>query len=418
MSFPCSLCPSKSYDDNQKLKQHLRRSHGQFSGNKSVECAFAPVCKEKFLRVAEMREHLISVHGITVEVDEIEKTFDTVKELINWKDENIENISNDRYVKHADRLIFYCHRSGHARVKENKTKKSKSQGSRKIGLHCISQIKLEKNDLGKYKAIWIKTHTGHEEEVEQGKIDGKSRSVIFGSLAFGLSPRAIVNKLKSNDKSNRLYHLTVKDVCNVRRDTGIGDVERGELHQEDATSVHIFVKNDHEKNVILYKPNRVINPKYPKLNTTDFAIAFMTQFQIDRCDQLLNEYSVVCLDATHGIGHGFKMITVLTVDEFYQGLPLAFCISKSEKADVLHYFFEAIKNRVGKPLITNHFMSDDAEYYFNTWKSVMDLENKFQINKWICDWHVNKSFTRQSKTKIRNESKRKTAVDLLMSLKS
>ena len=60
----------------------------------------------------------------------------------------------------------------------------------------------------------------------------------------------------------------------------------------------------------------------------------MTDFQVSCCDQLQNEFSVVCVDATHGVGNGYKLITVLTVNEFYQRQPLAFCVSKTETGDV------------------------------------------------------------------------------------
>ena len=148
---------------------------------------------------------------------------------------------------------------------------------------------------------------------------------MYGLLMIGFSPTTIVEKLRLNDKTNRSYLLKLRDVFKICRVTGVGDVSRGELHQEDSTSVHMFVENNLDNgNVIMYKPNRVKLVEYPELNGADFAIAIMTQFQLEQLDQLSNEFSVICVVATHCVGHGYKMITVLTVDEFYQGMPLAF----------------------------------------------------------------------------------------------
>lgn len=101
----------------------------------------------------------------------------------------------------------------------------------------------------------------------------------------------------------------------------------------------------------------------------------MTDTQVSWCDQLENEFSVICVDATHVMGNGFKMVTVLTVNDFYQGPLLVFSITRTETATVKKAFFEAIRKRVGKRLISKFLMSDDAEYYFTSWKSVMDPEN-------------------------------------------
>lgn len=420
--FTCSpSCKSQGFDDEKKFKQHRRRKHKESFGKTNVDCSFAPACKERFSRIVDMRAHLIEKHpDFNVVIEEIDVNFATEQHFMKWKEENIETEKSfERYVKHSGKKsIFYCHRSGFVREKERKTQKSKSQGSNKINCHCISQIKLVKQEDGTFRAIWTKTHTNHESEIQHCEIDRKTRSVIYGLLLLGLSPKAIVEKMQSKVKTERLYHLLLRDVLNIRRDTGVGDVSRGEMNADDATSVHIFVENNRE-NVLMYKPNNIPMPDvYPELDANDFAIAFMVPFQVEQLDQLSNEFSVICIDATHGVGHGYKMITVLTVDEFYQGMPLAFCISKSEKSEVLRYFFEAIKVRAGKSLISKFFVSDDAEYYFNTWKTVMDPENNHLIDKWICSWHVNKTLKRQAKAKIRNVPKQTATVELLMSLKS
>lgn len=105
---------SKIFDDKQKLKQHLRRFHKIYSGKPSVQCAF-PKCKEMFLRVSEMRNHLVVFHHFQIETEL--QQFDDLDQFYQWKCK-LETDSNERYVKHlGDRFVFYCHRSGFQKLK-------------------------------------------------------------------------------------------------------------------------------------------------------------------------------------------------------------------------------------------------------------------------------------------------------------
>lgn len=278
-------------------------------------------------------------------------------------------------------------------------------------------MKVKRNEVdGKFHLTYIKTQTNHDSEVEHCSLDEGTKSMIYGLLLKGLEPKVIVGKLLSDDETNRLYYLKVRDVMNICRDTGIGLLDRGQMHTDDATSVQIFVENEVKiGSVIAYKPNNVKHPDYPDLDQKDFIIAIMTDYQVECCKFLDDDYSVICVDATHGVGHNYKLITVLTVNDLYQGQPIAFCISKFETIEVLRYFFNAIKKRVGKALITKDFMSDGADYQYETWKAVMDPKNIFKINKWICIWHINQTFKRNIQKRIKDVEKRKKQGDLLQS---
>ena len=71
--------------------------------------------------------------------------------------------------------------------------------------------------------------------------------------------------------------------------------------------------------------------------------------------------------------YDFKLITILVLDDFREGIPVAWAISNREDAIMLVEFMGAIKYRTG-PLKPPHwFMSDDAEQYYNSWKSVFGV---------------------------------------------
>lgn len=422
-SYGCTAEPpcNVSYTSKKSYLQHMRLEHNATSAKANVRCIYDK-CYKNFITVAALRKHLVFEHK--VEMEEEHHTFESYDEFLEWKS-NLEYLSTDRYIKQwGDKMIFNCRRRGFykpakkdKKEKESKPPKMKSQGSCKMNGHCTSQIVVHMKD-GKYEIQFHKTHVGHDSMVCNSTIDRKTKRMIYGLLLKGLEPRKILEKLQSRNDTERNYYLKLRDVLNIQNATSIVNIENGQLHTDDATSVDLFVdEHCHSGEVIIYKPKRAVDPKYPELMSSDFVFGLMTDIQISWCDQLENEFSVVCVDATHGMGNGFKMITVLTINEFYQGLPLAFCISRTETATVLRAFFEAIKKRVGKRLIRKYFMSDDAEYYFATWKSVMDPDNSLELKHWLCAWHVNQAWKKNLRSKVRGEDKQKEVKSRLYDLR-
>ena len=59
--------------------------------------------------------------------------------------------------------------------------------------------------------------------------------------------------------------------------------------------------------------------------------------------------------------YDFKLITILVLDDFGEGIPVAWAISNREDAIMLVEFLGAIKYRTGPLKPPCWFMSDDAE---------------------------------------------------------
>ena len=90
------------------------------------------------------------------------------------------------------------------------------------------------------------------------------------------------------------------------------------------------------------------------------------------------------LDATHGTNHyDFKLVTVLVLDDFGEGIPVGWLLSNKEDGTVLKAFLRSLLARTG-PIQTKYFMTDDAEQYFSSWKQVFGA----QPRKLLCAWHV------------------------------
>ena len=70
------------------------------------------------------------------------------------------------------------------------------------------------------------------------------------------------------------------------------------------------------------------------------------------------------MDSTHETnGYNFSLITVMVVDEYGEGIPVAWCISNREDHPLLLIFYKTIKSKVGV-LTLKWFMSDLAEQFF------------------------------------------------------
>ena len=100
----------------------------------------------------------------------------------------------------------------------------------------------------------------------------------------------------------------------------------------------------------------------------DFALCIQTKFQ---CDTMLKIFGIncICIDSTDSTNHDFPLTTVMVIDEFGEGIPVAYMVSNCKTGAVIETFYEYIKSRVGilEPLV---FMSDDAPQYFTSWQSI------------------------------------------------
>jgi len=57
-------------------------------------------------------------------------------------------------------------------------------------------------------------------------------------------------------------------------------------------------------------------------------------------------HKAVCVDSTHGTNHHkFLLVTLLIIDEFGSGIPVAWFITSSENQGTLLEFFQALKKK-------------------------------------------------------------------------
>ncbi len=98
----------------------------------------------------------------------------------------------------------------------------------------------------------------------------------------------------------------------------------------------------------------------------------------------------MCVDSTHGTnGYDFLLITVVVIDDYGEGFPVAWCISNREDQNIMLSFFQEIKKRVGT-LTPKWFMSDLAEQFYTAW--VATFTTVEPPNKLLCIWHVDRAW--------------------------
>lgn len=200
-----------------------------------------------------------------------------------------------------------------------------------------------------------------------------------------------------------------KDIHNIKRDFNINSNMK--RHEVDAVSVKLWVeemKNNGDNSIAFFKEQGQSGNDY-KLKDKDFVLVIMTDFQ----KEMIAKYGKdkICIDGTHGLNsYDFNLYSVL-VDEYKNGIPVAFCFSNRSCEDLFKIYFGAIKNAVGK-IETTTFMTDDAPAFYNAWSAVMGNVKHVLL----CAWHVMRNW-HQNLNKIKNAEKRKMVNKALKAVK-
>jgi len=189
-----------------------------------------------------------------------------------------------------------------------------------------------------------------------------------------------------------------KDIHNVKVQYNVGCTQK---HANDHTSVQTWVEELNAMNedspVLLYKAQGDIpSATTQNLSACDFILCLQTITQ-RRFMLQFGAGNIVCLDSTHGTTqYDFYLVTVMVVDDFGEGNPVAFMISNREDEAALTAFFQAIKSRLpDDDYHASHVMTDDANQYYNAWVSVFGTAEKK-----LCTWHIDRTWRRALKQHV------------------
>lgn len=205
----------------------------------------------------------------------------------------------------------------------------------------------------------------HHIAIAHLRIPDNVRYTIAAKLQEGVQIERILNDIRNNvdGELGREHLINKQDIRNIEHQFQVDGIAK---HADDSQSVDLWIKEMQRGEydpVLLYKAQGV-EEVYVGQNCKDifqkedFAIALQTQFQKDMLQRFGNDS--VCLDSTHCTNHySFPLTTVMVVDEFGEGIPVAYMISNREDEHILRVFFEQLKRCVDC-IEPQFFMTDDA----------------------------------------------------------
>ena len=296
----------------------------------------------------------------------------------------------------VDTTYYYCNRSGHFKSKSTGQRRIKSQGTSKINAHCTACLIVSKDKINQCLRVLVhKTHYGHNTALGHLRIPNSARLALASQIMQGIDFQHILDNIRDSlgQHFHRIHLLTRKDISNIEKSYGLRGAQR---HKDDATGVNIWVEEMQASGanpIILYKKQGEPQPENcDNVSDKDFILAIQTPLQAEMMRKLANN-RVICVDGTHGTNsYDFTLITMVVIDEYGEGYPVAWCISNREDKFLVMNFFNAIKKKVGI-LHPKWFMTDLAEQFYNAWVSTFD--NKPQ--KLVCTWHVDRAWREKLK---------------------
>ena len=266
-----------------------------------------------------------------------------------------------------------CNRSGNPRPSRSTGKRQqKSQGSCKSGEFCLSHMKVMVNaSSGQVTVEYCSNHTGHSSQIAHIPIPNQIKLEISSKLHAGVTVERIIDDIRNDvDGGLKRKHLATKlDINNIKRKINLENVEKD---KNDSVSVRAWVKQLEKKEynpILLFKcqgDEQGVN--MDNLAKDDFLMVIQTEFLQD----IMMQYgqNAILIDSTHGLTqHNFLLITVMTIDEHGEGVPIAWAISNIEDTALLVQYFRALHGNVGD-IKCETLMSDCADQFFSAWISI------------------------------------------------
>lgn len=345
--------------------------------------------------------------------------FSSEKEFKEWK-ANIEKTTptifrNDgtRNFRFSTVSKFVCHRSVNSEPKtEDRQRRVKLQGTKKIGGFCPAEIVLDKrNEDGLCRVSYVSTHLGHT-ELAHLYLSKRDRASIASKILMDGKFNEILTEFakfchgKSFMDSSCL--LTKKDLNNISRDYSVEerkflynskDVTFNEKYIFEVMSLEVFL-GIHQNSVLFVKKLGKICDNPFHLNEKDSVIIVMTAQQ----KQILKKYvhKVILADSTFDLPEKeFLFMTLSVIDDYDEAIPVAFAVCNRASETFIDVFFAYVRNEIGT-LNTEVFMSCPQPDFFNRWTRIVGYSQPRSFFK----WHTNELWQSQLKT-ITNSEKRK-----------
>lgn len=212
--------------------------------------------------------------------------------------------------------------------------------------------------------------------------------MISARISEGASYQKIMNEIqKMGSKGGRMCFIKSQDIRNMRKNlinsrnrVILSDIKSWVKAAEGLTNLsHSPVLYFKDKNCS--DPNKIIPDK-------DTMLVVMTDYQ----EQVLRNSSCefVCIDATHCLeNYEYQYITMFVADD-NSWVPVAFCITSIVNLWSIRFFFQTIKEKIGR-IDCSIFLSDPSPPFYDAWCNVMSKPQQNFIHIWYLEktWKEN-----------------------------
>lgn len=273
-------------------------------------------------------------------------------------------------------------------------------GSSKIASNCTATMTAELSHSGQVNVDICHTHYGHNKSLEHLRVSTIQREMIAAKLQQGVSKEKILEDIRESVSANfhRQHLVDRQDIVNVEKAFGLRKVQR---HTNDQQSTLAWISEweeskECESPVLCFKLQGEEAEEGYDLAKDDFLMAIQTPFQREMLKTFA--YKGICCDSTHGTNsYDFPLTTIHVIDEYGEGIPVAWCLSNHEDFTAMVIFFQEIKKSCGI-IESKYFMSDMANQFYNAWVAVMDSCTR--PKKLLCTWHVDKAWKEELRRKV------------------
>lgn len=369
----CNECHKKfSHLNNLKIheKIHLKNTNSA----RLLECS---LCQYKDPSEANILHHFDICHNIKIQSQN--HTFKSELDFQKWKtDLEKKNSLSYRYTQcyetseGAKKTIYICHRSGYYVKKGKGIRHLKIQGSKKIGGLCPSKLRVSVFKNGSCEVNFIETHVGHDHLLGHLNITDIERNQIATKIAAKIPLTCILDEIRdsiTNNKLERMHLLTRKDLHNIAQLFNLNN--EGIRHKNEVVSIESWIQEVQDSEIILfYKPQGELCDEFPYVKKDDIILIIMHPGQLEVLQQFSED--VICIDATHGLNaHDFELTTLLILDNMREGFPCCFMFGNRSDEEIIKIFFKKIKEKLGRTIEPQVFMSDMAPQYYSAWLQIM-----------------------------------------------
>ena len=265
-------------------------------------------------------------------------------------------------------------------------------GTCKIDKNCTCTIKLIERENGTFVSEVYRNHYGHESEFGHIWLTTSTRQQIAAKLQQGISKEKILDDIRESVglEFQREHLVGKRDLFNIEK----------AFSGTQMTNVVFFHgiqewEGIDDNPIVFYKLQGQLKEE-AALEKDDFIVIMQTEFQ----KHLMQKFGSkgLCCDTTHGTtGYDFKLNSLLVLDEFEEGVPVAFCLSNRDNFAFMKLFFSKIRDNTGA---ISHcwFMSDTALQFYEAFA----LVNECSLKQFICVWHVDKAWKKELRGKVKH----------------